>query len=293
MKLASFNHGRVGVVEGDGIVDVTDLVPGGLGPSWPSTAMPRALADLDALLQEFAGKRDQLPRLSLSEVALQAPVPRPGQLIALPANYDDHITEMTSPNRADRNGFFALAPSSISGPADPIVLPDLPGYTIDHECELAVIIGKPARHVRPEDAFDHIAGYACLVDVTVRGPQERAMRKSFPSFTPLGPYLVTSDEVGNPDELGLSLSVNGEMRHDGNTRDLIVGIADGIAMISSVIPLEPGDVIATGTPAGVGPLAPGDEVKIAVERVGDMTLQVVAGTGGYNIAYQNRKVSTG
>jgi 2-keto-4-pentenoate hydratase/2-oxohepta-3-ene-1,7-dioic acid hydratase in catechol pathway len=294
MRLASFDDGRVGVLDesGTGLLDVTDLVEGGLGPGWPQTAMLRALADLHGLRERIeAAGRDVLPRVLLTAARLQAPVPRPGQLVALPANYDDHIGEMSSPNRADRNGFFTLATSSISGPADPIVLPELEGYQIDHECELAVIIGTPARHVSAAHALDHVAGYSCLVDVTVRGKQERAMRKSFPSFTPLGPYLVTADEVPDPDDLRLSLSVNDEVRHDGSTRDLIVDVRSAIEMVSAVVPLEPGDVIATGTPAGVGPLVPGDRLRIMVELVGEMTLDVVRGSGGSNIAFVNGRAA--
>lgn len=289
MKLVSFDGGRVGVRDGDtGIIEVTSLVPGGHDPAWPATTMPRAIAAFDSISEVLSERGAELPRLDVGSVALQAPVPWPGQLIALPANYDDHIGEMNSPNRADRNGFFVLSPTSISGPSDPIVLPELDGYRIDHECELALIIGRPGFRIDADDALEHVFGYACLVDMTVRGPQERAMRKSFPSFTPLGPHLVTRDEIADPDNLRLRLEVNGQTRHDGTTADMIVGIRDGIALISSVVPLSPGDVIATGTPAGVAGVEVGDQLRIAVEGVGAMQLEIVQGSGGDNIAFAGR-----
>lgn len=149
----------------------------------------------------------------------------------------------------------------------------------DHESELAVIIGKAAKDVRREDAMDYVFGYSCLIDGTMRiekgtGEEERTMRKSFDTFTPLGPYLVTADEIVDPENLDNNLWVNGELRQSANTRDLIVGIAELIEMVSSVLTLRPGDVIATGTPEGVGPIADGDVVRIEIEKVGSMTVNV-------------------
>jgi 2-keto-4-pentenoate hydratase/2-oxohepta-3-ene-1,7-dioic acid hydratase in catechol pathway len=288
VRLVSFDGGRVGILEGENVVDFTALVPGDHDPEWPASTMPRAIANFDSIRTRIESDGAALPRVAVAEAAIQAPVPRPGQLIALPANYDDHIGEMSSPNRADRNGFFVLSPMSISGPREPLVLPELEGYRIDHECELALVIGRSGFRVSVEDALDHIFGYSCLIDVTVRGPQERAMRKSFPSFTPVGPHLVTRDEVADPGRLRLRLSVNGQTRHDGTTADMIVGVRDAIALISSVVPLEPGDVIATGTPAGVAAVAAGDRLRIEIETVGAMELDVVQGEGGSNVAFAGR-----
>jgi 2-keto-4-pentenoate hydratase/2-oxohepta-3-ene-1,7-dioic acid hydratase in catechol pathway len=288
VRLVSFDGGRVGILDGENVIDATSLVSGGHDPRWPASTMPRAIADFDAIRARLGSGGEDLPRVAASEVAIQAPVPHPGQLIALPANYDDHIGEMGSPNRADRNGFFVLSPTSISGPREPVVLPELEGYRIDHECELALVIGRHGFRIAAEDALEHIFGYSCLVDVTVRGPQERAMRKSFPSFTPLGPHLVTRDEVADPDDLRLRLSVNGQTRHDGTTGDMIVGVREAIVLISSVVPLAPGDVIATGTPAGVAAIAAGDRLRIEVEDVGAMELDVIQGQGGSNVAFAGR-----
>jgi 2-keto-4-pentenoate hydratase/2-oxohepta-3-ene-1,7-dioic acid hydratase in catechol pathway len=167
------------------------------------------------------------------------------------------------------------ANSSLSGPQDPIVLPSLAGREVHHECELAIIIGKRGRNISREAAADHIFGYSCLIDAVVRGKEERVMRKSFDTFCPVGPYITTRDEVSDFTDITMQLWVNGERRQHANTKDLIVDIPEMIAMSSSVATLEPGDIIATGTPAGVGPISAGDTVTITIERVGSMTLQVV------------------
>ena len=157
------------------------------------------------------------------------------------------------------------------------MLPDLPSREIHHECEVALIIGKGGRHIPVADAMDHLFGYSCLIDVTVRGKEERVMRKSYDTFTPIGPALVTADEVGDPGNLDMKLWVNDELRQHASTRDLIVDIPNMIALASSVSTLEPGDVIATGTPEGVGPIRDGDKVTIEIERVGRMTVPVRQG----------------
>ncbi|MEA2987213.1 MAG: hypothetical protein QOD94_3467, partial [Alphaproteobacteria bacterium] len=129
---------------------------------------------------------------------------------------------------------------------------------------------------------------ACLMDMTVRGEQERVMRKSFDTFCPIGPYIVTADEISDPANLDLQLTVNGVVKQKANTSDLILDIPNMIAMASSVMTLYPGDIIATGTPAGVGPLAAGDEVTISIAQVGSMTLPVVQGELGDNLAFQTK-----
>ena len=142
------------------------------------------------------------------------------------------------------------------------------------------MIGKHGRDIPRENAMEYVFGYSCLMDITMRiepgtGEEERSMRKSFASFTPMGPYLVTADEVSTPGRLRNRLSVNGEIRQDANTSELIVGIEELIELVSSVLPVRPGDVIATGTPAGVGPLVAGDKVTISIEQVGEFTLPVI------------------
>jgi 2-keto-4-pentenoate hydratase/2-oxohepta-3-ene-1,7-dioic acid hydratase in catechol pathway len=207
-------------------------------------------------------------------------------VIAYPANYHAHIDEMKtgtgliSTFNASGQGFFLKSNSSLSGPRDPIVLPALPDREIHHECELAIIIGKGGRSISRERALDHIFGYSCLIDVVVRGKEERVMRKSFDSFCPMGPFITTADEVPRYGDIDLELRVNGELRQKANTRDLIVDVPEMIAMASSVMTLYPGDIIASGTPSGVGALKADDRVLIRIAGVGEMTLDVKQGKDG-------------
>src|SRR4029079_10549899 len=157
-------------------------------------------------------------------------------------------TGLISTFAANDQGFFLKANSSLSGPADPIVLPPLRNRETHHECELAIIIGKGGRDIPLQSALDHIFGYSCLLDLVVRGKEERVMRKSFDTFCPLGPWIVTADEIADPFDIGLELRVNGELRQKANTRDLIVDIPNMITMASSTMTLFPGDIIATGAP---------------------------------------------
>ncbi len=279
MKIARFDGGRIGVVRGENLVDVTEAI-GAQPGEWPPVAMNRLIA-------EFAEYRRKLLRatgsgaLPLSSVRLLTPVPWPNKIIAYPVNYHEHGVEMGSSYRANNQGFFLKPPSALSGPADAIVLPVNSGRRIDHECELAVIIGKEGRDIPREAWRQYVFGYSCLIDAVIRGKEERVARKAFDTFCPVGPWIVTEDEIGDAvHSLQGRLWVNGELRQDANTRDLILDIPGMIEMASSVMTLFPGDIIATGTPAGVGPMRPGDSVKIEFERVGVMELDVVQGTSG-------------
>jgi 2-keto-4-pentenoate hydratase/2-oxohepta-3-ene-1,7-dioic acid hydratase in catechol pathway len=280
MRIARFNDNRIGVVTGDSIVDVTDIVHGE-PESWPPVAMNRLIANFS----EYRGKLDRAAQsgksVPLASVRLLTPVPWPNKVIAYPVNYHDHGVEMGSSYRANNQGFFLKPPSSLSGPADPIVLPVNAGRRIDHECELAVIIAKEGRDIPRGQWRDYAFGYSCLIDAVIRGKEERVTRKGFDSFCPVGPWIVTEDEIGDAvSHLQGRLWVNGELKQDANTRDLILDIPGMIEMASSVMTLYPGDIIATGTPAGVGPIRHGDKVHIEFERVGSMVLDVVQGTSG-------------
>lgn len=285
MKLASFNGGRIGVVIGDDIVDVSDLV-NATPDAWPPVGMLHVIGRFASLRGKLDDFVQTAPRTKLNEVRLETPVAWPNKVIAFPANYHAHVEEMKrgtgliSPFKADGQGFFLKANSSLSGPADPIVLPKIPNRQIHHECELAIIIGKGGREISRDDALAHVFGYACLIDVVVRGKEERVMRKSYDSFCPVGPYIVTADEVPDYDAIDLKLSVNGEVRQQASTRDLIVDIPEMIRMASAVMTLYPGDIIATGTPAGVGPINGGDKVVIEIAKVGSMSIDVVQSEGG-------------
>jgi 2-keto-4-pentenoate hydratase/2-oxohepta-3-ene-1,7-dioic acid hydratase in catechol pathway len=288
MKLARFNGGRVGLVEASQIVDITERE--GLDPAaWPPVSMVRLIARHAKAPAALAEGLARLPRHPLAKVTLECPLDWPNKIIAFPANYHAHIEEqkrsktgLISTFAANGQGFFLKANSSLSGPSDPIVLPPLAGRETHHECELAIIIGKGGRDIPIGSALDHIFGYACLLDLVVRGKEERVMRKSFDTFCPLGPWITTADEIADPLNIDLELRVNGEVRQKANTRDLIVDIPNMITMASSTMTLFPGDIIATGTPSGVGPLASGDRVVSTIRGVGELTLDVVQGAHGHH-----------
>ena len=271
MKLFRFDGGRIGLADGEAAYDITDAL--GLDPAaWPPVQMVQVIANFEHAKIALGSAKAR--RIDLARVRLEVPIEWPNKLLAYPVNYVKHGEEMKSANRADLNGFFMKANSSLSGPNDPIVLPDLPGREIHHECELGIVIGSKCRNVPRENAYAVIFGYACLIDMVVRGKEERVMRKSYDSFCPFGPWITTADEVRNPENLQARLWVNDELRQNANTRDLIVDIPGMIELASRVATLYPGDIIATGTPEGVGPVKRGDRVRIAIDEVGEMTLEV-------------------
>lgn len=285
MKILRYDEGRIGVSDGHKVVDVSQLCGDEPG-QWPPVSINRLLRDFDARRGEFETLLSAEPGIPIERVHLLTPVPWPNKLIAYPVNYHDHAREMASQGLASVKGYFLKAASSLVGPADAIELPALLGREIHHECEIALVIGREARQIPPERALEHVLGYACLLDMTIRGKEERVFRKSYDTFTPVGPWIVTADEVPDPADLGMKLWVNDELRQQANTRDLIVDIPRMVSIASSASTLYPGDLIATGTPAGVGRVVAGDVVTIEVEHVGRMSLPVVQGTRGANPVFE-------
>jgi 2-keto-4-pentenoate hydratase/2-oxohepta-3-ene-1,7-dioic acid hydratase in catechol pathway len=272
MRIARFGEDRLGVLEGELMRDVTE---------WAYAYCPRRTGDpLIAFIE--ACRRGATPagqQLPMKGLRLGAPIRRPGKIVAAAANYLKHTQEMNpgvaTPGGVREKGFFLKAPSSIIGPGEAIRLPFADRRT-DHEAELAVIIGRTARDVDEREALEHVFGYSCLLDITVRGKEDRGLRKSFDTFTPIGPCIVTREEVPDPNALSISCRVNGELRQNDSTRSMTLPVPALIAWISSVMTLEPGDVIATGTPAGVGPLRAGDRIEVSIERLGTLAVTVSA-----------------
>lgn len=266
-------------------VDISDLLPG-----WKPDVEAQDLAACLARVDEVAGRvAERLapsdhPHVELAQVALAPPSPAPRTVFAAPVNYEAHQGELggRSPQSADLDarqlGLIVVASASVAAPGTAIELPDLPGREFHFEGEIAVVIGRAARGVSAEDALDHVLGYTGLLDITLRladgAAEDRSMRKSFATFTPLGPYLLTRDEVADPAELELRLSHNGALRQHGRLRDLILGVPELIARASAVVPLQPGDVIATGTPSGVAAIEPGDELWLEMPRIGCLRMDV-------------------
>ena len=281
MKLATFTHNkqtRVGAVVGDAVVDSLGdaAIPSGMIEFLGAGA--NALAAMQALID--SGKA----RIVLAEVKLNAPVPRPGKYLGIALNYADHIAE-TGWEQPKYPSFFTKQSTVVIGCGDAIHRPKV-SDKLDYEGELAFVIGKRCRHVPVDKAHQVIAGFTIANDVSVRDWQVRSptmmIGKSFDTCGPLGPWLVTPDEIGDPHNLAIKTWIDDELRQDANTRQMIFNCYDMIAYLSQAMTLEPGDVITTGTPAGVGVkmqprgfMKPGQTVRIEIEGIGALFNPVI------------------
>jgi 2-keto-4-pentenoate hydratase/2-oxohepta-3-ene-1,7-dioic acid hydratase in catechol pathway len=260
------------LLDGDSAL-VTDLVDGlqaiRLAAADPALLLPRVIGEVPA-----------------AEASLLAPVPRPGKIFGSGINYASHKDENPAAVMPSEPGFFAKFPSSVIGPGAPIVLPG-PESQVDYEVELSVVIGVPGRDIPAADAIRHVFGYTVVNDVSGRDvqfrPNQMDLGKGFDTFCPMGPWLVTADEIPDPSGVRVRSWVNGELRQDATTRQWIYSVPELIEHASRHLTLEPGDIITTGTPAGCGTfrhpplwLAPGDEVVVAADGVGELRNPVTA-----------------
>lgn len=216
-----------------------------------------------------------LPGFDAASIEILPLVPDTGKIVAAPVNYFDHKAEMNEDAHIDALGVFLKAPTSVLATGGTVELP----YTdrrFDQEGELAFVIGKTARNVTVAEAPNYIAGYTCLLDMTMRGGEDRSTRKSFDTFSPVGPFLVTPDEVGEISDLRLQTRVNGDLRQDADVADLIWGVPQLLAYASSVMTLHPGDILTTGTPAGIGEVHDGDTVTVEISHLGTLEVSVSA-----------------
>lgn len=282
MRLCRFNHNRLGVVLDDSVADVTSVAHMLPSLRWPLPPGDVLIASLDRLRPLIERELSSAPRRALSECRLDSPVANPTKIIGAPVNYQKHIEEA----RADREinvgndvrtidyyGLFLKANSSLVGQAAGVTLP-CADRRHDHEGELAVVIGRECRHVAAANALDVVAGYAVALDMTVRGSEDRSFRKSPDTYSVLGPWLVTRDEIADPGTLDLWLQVNGADRQRTNTRHLIYGVPRLIEYASAQYTLYPGDIIMTGTPEGVGPVVPGDVIEAGIGGIGTLRVEV-------------------
>ncbi|MGA1318749.1 MAG: fumarylacetoacetate hydrolase family protein [Rubrivivax sp.] len=283
MKLARFDDQRLGVVLDDEIADVTGVLDHLPTRRWPFPPGDDLIAHLDALRPAIEAALPAAPRLPLAGRRWLSPVANPGKIVAAPVNYRKHIEESRADagihfgnevSAIDRYALFLKATSSVVGAGEGIEIHHDDGRRTDHEVELALVIGRQARHVPLEQALSCVAGYLIGLDITIRGTEDRSWRKSLDTFTVLGPWLVTADAFGDPEAVDLRIAVNGETRQDANTRDLIWSVARCISMASSAYTLYPGDVILTGTPEGVGPIARGDTLDAYIQGIGAMQVAV-------------------
>lgn len=300
MKLATFSSDDrtgIGAVAGEDILDLTlawpSLMGGDDGPP-PATLVdllmrPGVLSRLSVRLSGASAAASRMHRIPLRSVSLRAPLAECGKLICVASNYHAHIVEAGQQAPSDRHAYtpwlFLKPVTSIIGPGAPIPVPRS-GQAIDWEVELAAVIGRPGKHIPVDQALRYVAGYTIVNDVSERrfkAPPNRQARewdkffdwlhgKWFDGFAPMGPFLVTADEIPDPQILTLDLRLNGRVRQHGSTASMIYSVAELVSFASSIMTLQPGDVIATGTPQGVGSAAgeflrPGDAIECEVERL--------------------------
>ncbi len=281
MKLVTFQHNgqtHIGALikekRSDKVVDFSKAAP-----SLPKT-MKSFLAAGERALRAAQKAVENAPTsavFKLSDVKLKAPVPNPGKIICIGLNYRDHAAE-TNQTVPDYPTVFSKYNNAVNDPGGAILIPKVTNQ-VDYEAELGVVIGKRAKHVSTADALSYVAGYLPFNDVSARDYQRRTTQftqgKSFDSFAPMGPVLTTADEVPDPHTLEIQLSISGEVLQKSNTRELIFKVDHLVAYLSAIMTLEPGDVIATGTPSGVGAartpkrwLLPGEVVRIEIDKLG-------------------------
>jgi 2-keto-4-pentenoate hydratase/2-oxohepta-3-ene-1,7-dioic acid hydratase in catechol pathway len=284
VKLCRFDRDRLGLVEGVTVRDVTAALEVLPAYRYPLPRHDELVANLDQIAARVREIAPAAAQIALDRVKLLSPVANPGKVIAAPVNYQKHIEEVRADPALHQNnpahtitihsaGVFLKASSSVVGPSEGIAICK-PDRRTDHEVELSFVIGKAAKNVSRADALEYVAGYCVGLDVTIRGSEDRSLRKSVDSYTVFGPWLVTSDEIPNPGELDLYISVNGQERQRSNTRNLILDVPALIELASSFYTLHSGDVIMTGTPEGVSPIVAGDHISATVEKIGTMEVDV-------------------
>ena len=285
MKICRFDDDRIGLVQEDkSVLDVTgalDVLP---LMKWPVPLGDAFILNLETLTSEMQRLAPDAPSISLSEITLKSPVANPSKIIGAPINYQKHIDESVTDDGIVSSrpishisdwGMFLKANSALVGSGEGVALRFTEARN-DHEMELAVIIGKKGTNISIEEARSYIAGYAIGLDMTTRGKELQSFRKSADTYAVLGPWLVTADEIPDPNNLDLKISVNGEVRQNSNTQELVYNVEKLIEYTSERYTLYPGDIIMTGTPDGVGPVKPGDVMTCELEGIGTMDVNVQA-----------------
>jgi 2-keto-4-pentenoate hydratase/2-oxohepta-3-ene-1,7-dioic acid hydratase in catechol pathway len=293
MKICHYNNHQAGVVVGNKVVNIGEnLIKSGLArQGYTMLEIIDALANNPKAMQIAKDAESSTSGEDLLSVKLLAPITNPGSLWAAAANYYAHRAEMVdrmgSANKEIKNKddlmaeFFLKTTSSIIGPGDSIILPKI-SKLVDFECELCAVIGKRARKVSESQALDHVFGYTICWDISQRDPWGKGMhntrniRKGFDTFSALGPWIVTRDEIDEPQNLSIKVLQNGKEAMVAHTSDMICGLREHIRFLSSCLTLRTGDLITTGTPAGVSKLNPGDNLHGTIEKIGSMELHVKA-----------------
>jgi 2-keto-4-pentenoate hydratase/2-oxohepta-3-ene-1,7-dioic acid hydratase in catechol pathway len=295
MKICHYNNNEAGVVVDDKVYPIGDVLirAGHIRNRYSMLEVIDVLANNPAAMRIAQDAAQGGAGIPLTSVKLLAPITNPGSLWAAAANYRAHqqemITRMGSAGRENKSKdelmaeFFLKPTSSIIGPNDAIILPKI-SKLVDFECELCAVIGKRARKVSEEQALDYVFGYMMCWDISQRDPWGKGMqntrniRKGFDTFSALGPWIVTRDEIDEPQNLTIRVLQNGKEVMTAHTSDMICGLREHIRFLTSCLTLRPGDLITTGTPAGVSKLEDGDHLKGTIEKIGEMELNVRAET---------------
>ena len=281
MKLCRYNDNKLGVVEQEQLIDVTEAIEVVPETRWPRPHGDGLVANLDTAKTVVSTLRKWGFVQRHASVDILSPVANPTKVIGAPTNYTKHIDEAQADpeisqgrkrTTIETNGLFLKTPILV-GPSEGLAL-EFPDRRQDHEVELAIIIGETCKNVPYDNALNVVAGYAIGLDMTVRGVEDRSLRKSCDGYSVLGPWLVTADEIDDPDALELSISVNGDVRQKATTADQIFDCRRLIEYATTFYTLYPGDIIMTGTPEGVGPVRPGDIMRCEIDRIGTMEVEV-------------------
>ncbi len=284
MRYCRFDDSRIGVVRDDRVHDVTAIVDALPEARYPYPPGDPLVANLGALRPEMERLADAVEGLPADGRRFLSPVAHPTKIMGTPVNYHAHVAEARADAQisvaartgsVEEQGLFLKANSALVGPSEGVAV-RFPNRRTDHEAELGLIIGRTASDVSYDDALDHVAGYAIALDMVVRGPEDRSFRKSIDSYAVLGPWLVTADEIPDPDSLSFHLAINGETRQKSNTSLMIMDVRRQIAWASSFYTLHPGDILMTGTCEGVGRVVPGDVMVLEFEGIGTMEVPIRA-----------------
>jgi len=289
MRICRFNHkdlgpNRIGLVRDGLVFDATAALEALPAYRYPFPMGDQLIANLDMLRPGMEKAADAAKGVPASEVDFLSPIANPTKIIGVPQNYQDHADEAVAdvgisqgaPRRKmEDQGLFLKANSALIGPSEGVALRFADRRT-DHEAELGMIIGRKCSDVSHEDAMSYVAGFAIAMDMVVRGKEDRSFRKSVDTYAVLGPWMVTTDEIADPGNLDFSLSIGGEVRQKNNTRNLILGLPGQIVWASKFYSLLPGDIIMSGTCAGVGRVQPGDVMHLEFEGIGAMDVPVRA-----------------
>ena len=265
-----------GMLLGDGVIDVGEAVTH-LPSGSAQQLMAQIIEHFDALRPDLERMAQTTARLPLSTVRLRAPLPRPGKILCCIGNYWEHMQREPRPLN-----MFLKTPDAVIGPGDTVVLPEFEEpYVFQHEAELAIVTKGPAKKVRQADYLRAVFGYTCLIDVSARAQGRQTWRsgswmgKSFDTFAPIGPCIVTADEIPDPNDLHVQFWNNGDLRHDYDTNDMEHRVPELIEFATAIMTLNSGDVIACGTNhEGLGPLQDGEVAEIEIERIGRLTVTV-------------------